>query len=84
MVVRGWQGEFCNRVIDVSVCSHPLGWQWEPNDRPAFASIHNDLDNLFQHSSISEGKKIMGRNSFAFIRQCVLHYEKFLADDHVF
>ena len=32
------------------------GWQWEAKDRPTFKDIHNALENMFEKSSISEGK----------------------------
>lgn len=31
-------------------------WQWSPNERPTFQEIHNALENMFQESSIIEGK----------------------------
>ena len=34
------------------------GWQWDPKDRPTFKEIHYLLENMFEKSSISEGKQL--------------------------
>lgn len=31
-------------------------WQWSAADRPTFKEIHHSLENMFQESSITEGK----------------------------
>lgn len=31
-------------------------WQWAAADRPTFKEIHHSLENMFQESSITEGK----------------------------
>lgn len=31
-------------------------WHWHANDRPTFKEIHHALENMFQESSITEGK----------------------------
>lgn len=33
-------------------------WQWSAADRPTFKEIHHSLENMFQESSITEGKII--------------------------
>ena len=34
------------------------GWQWDPKDRPTFKEIHYLLENMFEKSSISEGRQL--------------------------
>ena len=30
-------------------------WEWEPDDRPSFADIVTQLDNMFNTSSVEQG-----------------------------
>lgn len=55
-------------------------WQWSAAERPTFKEIHLSLENMFQESSITEGKWIILdysklTNSFFFFfckKDCVL------------
>lgn len=35
-----------------------VGWQWNANDRPSFADICFQLEHMFEHKTIDEGKSL--------------------------
>lgn len=47
-------------------------WQWSAMDRPTFEKIHHSLENMFQESSITEGKSRTKAIDAAQMRICRL------------
>lgn len=47
-------------------------WQWHAHERPTFKEIHHALENMFQESSITEGKMVLVKGSVSgvFLLSC--------------
>lgn len=45
-----------NDILALLLYTFFAGWQWDPKDRPTFKEIHNNLEHMFDKSSISDGK----------------------------